>query len=183
MKLRASTEAIGENLSSRRFVLGSAALLLVAAMSACATKPALVWHKFSFDGWFDGWAESADLLEYSYGDQYRIVQDKVPPERLRLRPQAGVNGPMPVGDFLYVKWRLKDTGEVLEDRVELRGVLPKDMFEHGLTFVIDGSQLYVYVMTPKARDSKLPRPLKTYLSRYNETYEIYPKNTFKERNP
>lgn len=166
----------------RRLIAGFLALAMVLSITACATKPALVWHQFSFDGWFDGWAKQVDLLEYSYGDQYRMVKQKAESGKA-LGYRGNVNGPMPVGDFLYVKWRLKETGEVLEDRVELRGVLPKDMSGHSVTFVIDGRQLYVYVMTPQARDSKLPRPLKTYLSRCNETYEIYPTNTFKEKHP
>ena len=163
----------------RRLTVGFLALAIVLSISACATKPALVWHQFSFDGWFDGWAKQVDLLEYSYGDQYHMVRRAIGPGGRTLGYSSGVNGPMPVGDFLYVKWRLKDTSEVMEDRVELRELLPKDMTGHGVTFVIDGRQLYIYVMTPQARDSKLPRPLKTYLSRYNETYEIYPTNTSK----
>lgn len=167
----------------RRLIAGFLALAIALSIVACATKPVLVWHQFSFDGWFDGWAKQVDLLEYSYGDQYRMVQDKVSSEKLRLRPQAGVNGPMPVGDFLYVKWRFKGTGEVLEDRVELRGLLPKDMTNHGLIFVIDGKQLYVYLRTPTPRSPKTRSGLKTYLADTQVTYEIYPTNTFKEKHP
>jgi len=83
---------------------------------------------------------------------------------------------MPVGDFLFVKWRIKSTGEVVEDRVDLRQRLPKDMTDHGLTFVIEGNQLYVYVITPKVRNSDLPPNKKTSSSRYRETFEIYPTN-------
>jgi len=86
---------------------------------------------------------------------------------------------MPVGEFLYVKWRIKETGEVLEDRVDLRKRLAPNMFEHKVTFVIDGKQLYVYLITPKAKRVEDPPPLKTFLSRYTVTYEIYPNNTYK----
>ncbi len=154
----------------------SVALLL---LTGCASGPRLVVHAFSFDGWFDGWEKQVDLLEYSYGDQYRMVKDKVPLDRTRLRPQAGVNGAMPVGEFLYVKWRIQGTGEVVEERVDLRDKLPRDMSGHQLTFVMDGKQLYVYLVTREIRDSNQPRPLRTYLSRFNETYEIYPNNTYK----
>lgn len=163
----------------RRVISTIVFLFAIALLSACASGPRLVAHAFSFDGWFDGWEKQADLLEYSYGDQYKMVRDKVAPDRTRLRPQAGVNGSMPVGDFLYVKWRVKETGEVLEDRVELNDKLPRDMSGHRLTFVIDGKQLYVYLVTPTPKNEYAEPLLKTTKSRYHVTYEIYPNNTYK----
>ena len=156
------------------------------AVSACATSPAqprLVNHAFSFNGklFGDKWSDTVDLLEYSYGDQYRMVRDKVEPPKERLGPSSGVNGAMPVGDFLYVKWRIKATGEVLDDRVDLRPVLPKDMTRHRVTFVIDGRTLYVYLATPTPKHEDDPPILKTTVSRYYVTYEIYPTNTYAKR--
>lgn len=156
----------------------SAVLAVAWLLTACAISPKTVSHSFSFDGWFDGWAKQVDLLEYSYGDQYHMVRRKAK-DTDSLGYSSGVNGPMPVGEFLYVKWRVKETGELVEDRVDLRGKLPSNMFEHGLTFAIDGKQLYVYLITREARDSRQPKPLKTFLSRYNVTYELYPQNTYK----
>ena len=162
-------------------------LAVVFALSACATGPKLVAHAFSFDGRNDEWAAQVDLLEYSYGDQYHMVRNSVTNPRspvfkglAALPPSTSVNGSMPVGEFLYVKWRIKATGEVLEDRVELRNLLPSNMFDHRITFAIDGKQLYVYLVTPTPRDSKQPSPLRTYLARYTVTYEIYPTNTYKK---
>jgi len=145
-----------------------------------STGPKLVNHSFSFNGkaYGDKWAATVDLLEYSYGDQYRMVRDKVEPPREGLGPQAGVSGAMPVGEFLDVKWRIKATDEVLEDRVDLRPLLPSDMTEHGLTFVIDGRQLYVYLVTPTPKHKNDPPILKTTESKYYFTYEIYPANTY-----
>jgi hypothetical protein len=166
--------------SSLRWLVS--ALLLALALAACVNNsPAqikLTDHSFSFDGYFDKWDEIVDLLEYSYGDQYHMAQGKVKPPKERLRPQWGVNGSMPVGEFLYVKWRIKTTGEVLEDRVDLRPLLPKDMTDYGLTFVPDGKQLYVYLITPIPKHEDDPPLLKTTKSRYSVTYEIYPHNTF-----
>jgi len=157
-------------------------VVLGGLLSACATGPKLVPHAFSFDGRKDGWHENVDLLAYSYGDRYHMVRNsldsprsQVFPGRTALPSGTGVNGPMPVGEFLHVKWRIKDTGEVLEDRVDLRGRLPKDMSDHELTFVIDGQQLYVYIMTPREQVTAVRhRTHKTWLSRYNVVYEIYP---------
>ncbi|MBE0589903.1 MAG: hypothetical protein IH617_17885 [Hydrogenophaga sp.] len=152
-------------------------------VAACATKVVEPWHKFAFDGWSDKWYPAHELLEYSYGDRYRMVRASVitPDHPInvgkdKLPPSTGVNGPMPVGEFLFVKWRIKATGEVVEDRVDLRQRLPKDMTDHGLTFVIEGKQLYVFVITPTVRNSDLPPNKKTSSSRYRETLEIYPTN-------
>lgn len=162
------------------------ALFLTAAMAACATGPKLVIHGFSFSGFTDKWAATIDLLEYAYGDQYHMVRNSVTNPRSAvfkglsaLPPGTGVNGAMPVGEFLYVKWRIKETGEVLEDKVDLRNRLAANMFQHEVTFAIDGKQLYVYLVTPTPRNSREPTALKTGLAKYTVTYEIYPNNTYK----
>jgi hypothetical protein len=149
-----------------------AASLCVAMVASCATGPKLIDHSFSINGWYDGWAEKADLLEYRYGDQFNMLQKR---NENGLGYNIGVSAAMPVAEFLYVRWRLKDTGEVIEDRVDLRPRLPKDMYRHELTFVIDGRQLYVYIVTQTPITQVLPKPpLRTSLSRHRIAYEIYP---------
>jgi len=162
-------------------------LAMLLALSACAgtspARPKLVDHAFSFNGrpYADKWADTVDLLEYSYGDQYRMVRDKIEPPRERLGPGSGVSGAMPVGDFLYVKWRIRAIGDVLDDRVDLRPLLPPDMTRHELIFVISDRQLYVYLVTPTPKHENDPPILKTYLSLFQVTYEIYPTNTYAKR--
>ena len=162
------------------------ALSLLVVLAGCATGPKMVStvvpHAFSFDGQKDGWAESVDLLAYAYGDQYHMVREDLakPSSSLYagkpgLPPTTGVNGPMPVGEFLRVRWRLKATGEVFEEQLDLRDRLPKDMTDHELTFVIDGRRLYVYVMTPVAQKPwGKTATHRTWHSKYNVTYEIFP---------
>jgi hypothetical protein len=161
------------------------AALLVPALTAlpgCATVPQVSYHAFEFDGWFDKWATKIDLLAYSYGDpvndRFGLVHEKVAQDKQTLSYRTGVNGTMPIGEFLYVKWRVKATGEVVEDKVDLRSRLPADMFQHSITFVIDNKQLYVYLVTPKPAIKGVPE-LKTYLSDSRLTYEIYPASTYK----
>lgn len=165
----------------RTFVRRLAALVLMLTLAACASKPQLVPHAFSFNGWKDGWADQVDLLEFSYGDGYRMVRNSLDAPRSSLSatesslPAAtSVNGPMPVGEFLSVKWRLKATSEIFDERVDLRHRLPRDMTDHTLTFVIDSRQLYVYVVTPQLVSTQNKVLLKTWLSRYNRAHEIYP---------
>ena len=87
------------------------ALTLMVVMAGCATGPKVVLpvvpHAFSFDGLNDKWANSVDLLAYAYGDQYHKVREDLakPSSSLYagkpgLPPTTGVNGPMPVGEFL-----------------------------------------------------------------------------------
>lgn len=164
-------------------IAGMAAMLSL--LLACATGPREVWQKFTFDGGYDKWADTADLLEYEYGNGYRMVKDSVSNPRglvykggLSLPPQTGINGPMPVGEFLFVRWRVKATGQVYEERVDLRNRLPADMKDHGLTFVIDGPQLYVYVITPRPKPYYGAPPItRTWHSKHDYTYEIFPQLT------
>lgn len=171
------------------------ALFFMVALVACASGPTQAFHSFKFDGRWDSnkWAETVELLEYSYGDKYAMVRDSLEhPDtpsrhlgRSSLPYSSGVSGPMPVGEFLYVKWRIKETGEVIEDRVDLRERLPKNMTNHALTFSIDGKQLHVFVATPLPRKLTHTDPLRpwvvaegpthlTWLSETRMTYEIYP---------
>ena len=134
-------------------------------------------HSFAFDGWYDGWAKQVDLLEYRYGNKEQMTFRVVKPGEASLNRQSIISGSMPIGEFLYVKWRIKETGEVLEDRVDLRQLLPWNMGNHKVTFVIDGRQLYVYLVTNQPKPYRSPPILKTYLSDSRVTYEIYPTNT------
>lgn len=150
----------------------------VIALHGCAIGPRQVFHSFDFDGWNDGWysgpQSNVQLQEYSYGDQYHMVRDKVKPGQDRVPPRTSVSGPMPVGEFLYVRWLLKDSGEMVEHRVDLRGRLPRDMNNKRVTFVIEGKALFVYLVTDKGKAYGTPPVTKTWRSNLYDTYEIYP---------
>jgi hypothetical protein len=181
-----------------RFVV---ALFFAVALTACASAPKIALHTFTCNGYSDSnrWIEKVDLLAYSYGDQgSNQLRDTVENPRTKWLLDnvgktslscGGVVGYIPVGDFLYVKWRIKETDEVLEERVDLKERLPQKMDHHKLTFSIDERQLHVYVVTPFPRydrnnpDHNLPGqrvagPYETthltFYSRTRWTYEIYP---------
>ncbi len=188
-------------LKTLRFVV---ALLLAVALVACASGPKQVFHSFQIDGKYDGhpnaegkyegWNKEIDLLEYNYGDESRMLRDKLNnPDFPGLHrgmtalpsQLSGVSGSMPIGEFLYVKWRIKATGEVFEDRVDLRERLPKNMTNHTLTFVPDGRQLHVYTVTPFPRKLTRTDPSRPWVVAEKPThlaldsqrywvYEIYP---------
>jgi hypothetical protein len=105
----------------------------------------MVNHAFSFGGMGIPENPGIEILNFQYGDS------KVPgtyEEEGRLATghigQSGlVRGTMPVGDFLYVKWRILATSDVLEDRVDLKSRLPDDMDHKIIHFSITGHQLIV----------------------------------------
>ena len=148
-------------------------------LSGCATGSRGSYHTFSIDGHHDNWTESIDLLAYDYGGAHSMVQRKAESDATRLSTVASINATMPTGEYLYVKWRIKSTGEVIENRVDLRGRLPSNMSDHGITFVIDGQQLYVYLITPAQKKYLTPPILRTWHSMFKVSYEVYPNNTFK----
>jgi hypothetical protein len=80
---------------------------------------------------------------------------------------------MPRGEFLYVKWRLKATGEVFEDRVDLTKRLPPDIARHKIYFSIRERVLYVFLVSPNLRPKgSVEGPLRIYSHR--EVEQIYP---------
>ncbi|MFG6415536.1 hypothetical protein ACG02S_16700 [Roseateles sp. DC23W] len=154
-------------------------ILLISVVAGCASSPSQVAQGFSCDMWYDGWGEKVALLEYSYGDEIPSLHKKSQNET-GLGCAGLVWSPMPTASFLYVKWRIRSTNEIVEERVDLRGRLPYNMKDHEVTFVLDGRQLYVYLVTPKKITTNLPQaPLRTWRSRHQVTYEIYPNNDLK----
>lgn len=131
--------------------VGLKCLMIAATLSlgACAVAPDMPNHVFEYDTWVD--SPDAEVLDYQYGNS-RQPGVRPSAEALRLNEvgqQTGVDGPMLRGDFLYVKWRIRKTGQIFEDRVDLRNRLPKDLTNCRVHFVINGSQLYVYVIYPQ----------------------------------
>lgn len=105
----------------------------------------MVDHDFSFGGMGVPENPGIEILNFQYGDSKATGTYE---EASRLATghigQSGlVSGTMPVGDFLYVKWRILATDEVLEDRVDLRSRLPNDMDHKIIHFSIAGHQLTV----------------------------------------
>ena len=170
----------------RRALRCAACFGLVLVMGCANSGPPTAFHGFSFDGRYDGWSESIDLLSYSYGDQYHMVRSDLEDPNYVFRdenwpslpPVHSVSGEMPIGEFLAVKWRVHATGKVFNERVDLRPLFPKDITNHKLTFVIDGAQLHVYLATPIAQPDEFKANHKTWRSAYQLTYPIFPERIF-----
>jgi hypothetical protein len=138
----------------------TAALLLAVTFIGCAASSAgshLVDHGFAFDVVSD--SPGIDVLDYRYG-QSNAPGARMPDWVKRDIGRSGgtnTNGTMLLGDSLYVKWRINATGEVLEQTVDLRNLLPRDMTNHKIYFVIKQRQLLIYVISPEKRPPDWPK--------------------------
>lgn len=114
-------------------------------LSACAGGTELVDHAFSFN--VDQDSQNYEVLAYRYGNglMNATSSDSSIKQFGKSRQGTNVNGPMPLGDSLYVKWRNKTTDQVFEKTVELKPLLPKDMTRQRIHFVVAEGELYVYL--------------------------------------
>ena len=141
--------------------------------AACTDRT--VNYSFSFGGY--GENEGIEVLNYRYSGPN--LTPIAPPDWAvksgHIGQGAGVGGFMPVGDALYVKWRVEATDKVYEDNVNLKGLLPWDMTNNRVTFIVKGSQLYVYLISPHGHKPEGPEcPVHTY--RDFGCTELYPEH-------
>jgi hypothetical protein len=125
-------------------------------MAGCASGPARVDHGFGFDAVAD--SPGIDVLDYRYGTS--LAPGARMPES--VRKDGGTSGgtrtygAMVRGDSLYVRWRVRATGAVREETVDLRARLPRDLADHMVYFVVQPDQLQVYLVTPQRRAAEDP---------------------------
>lgn len=130
--------------------------VLITLITACASGPQVVSHAFSFDAIWD--SPDVEILDYKYGDDYVMTRAPEWQKEQGTVSQGGtVDGAMPRGDSLFVKWRLKATGEEFQDTVDLRRRLPTDIKDKKIHFVIKGKQLYVYLISSERRRENEPK--------------------------
>jgi hypothetical protein len=126
------------------------------ALQGCALGgQTMVFHSFNFDTLED--SPGIEVLDYQYGGHNKEYDDsgqvgvRAEKERVALGEVFNAqltSGVMPRAAFLYVKWRIKESGQVYEDRVDLTTRLPADITHCGIHFVVKGPQLYVYLIPP-----------------------------------
>lgn len=144
------------NLFKSRYWSGLILLVITWILVSCASGPSVVDHAFGFDTRWD--SPGVEVLDYRYGSS-QLSGVHTPDWMLKdgKSPQmANTNGPMRVGDSLYVKWRIKSTGEIFQDTVDLQHLLPNDIKGHRIYFIVKGSQLYVYLISPERRPQNIP---------------------------
>jgi hypothetical protein len=169
------------NLFKSNFWVRLVTVVLFAALtllSGCATNPKTAFYSFNANGGNDKWVETVELLDGKFGTENQTFWEVYFRTDKREASQgAGIGGVYPIPETLYLKWRIRDTGEILEKTVNFKGILPKDLNKQTITFLFEGKDLYVYLVTDKYDRNNLPKT-KTWLSsRINLiTYEIYPTN-------
>lgn len=149
-------------------------MLFLCVLGACSTGPRVVNHSFGFDKFAD--SPDIHILDYHYGT---YAMTRAPSWRVvggNPQQQMSVIGGMPVGDILYVQWRINKTGEILEDTVDLKSRLPYDIEGKKIYFVIKEKQLNVYLITKEKRPAGWPDYGKLGGYGYRKAYLIYPEN-------
>ena len=143
-------------------------------LAGCASNPELVRHGFSFDFLSD--SPEAELLDYRYGTSNYGKSELG--SHGKVSQGGGIYGALRRGDELYVKWRLKQTGEVFEQTVDLKSRLPENIEDARVYFMVRGPQLYVYLITAEKRPKNEPPngPSKWAFRRILTLYPDTPKN-------
>jgi hypothetical protein len=143
------------------------------AMTGCAVTPKTVPHSFAFTADMD--SPSIEVLDYRYGSE-KLARVRAPEWRVQQGEPThgnGYFGDMPIGEELYVKWRIKSTKEVLEKTIDLRPLLPVDMQGVTIDFTIDQKDISIFVVYRKYKDKNAPSigPRRYYA---DQVMQIYP---------
>jgi hypothetical protein len=122
-------------------------LALAFSVAGCASISSEVDHTFEFDAFRD--SSDIQVLRYRYGNDngYGTKTSDNEIESGLIIQSRGITGKMVLGKSLYVKWRIKSTKQDYEDAVNLETRLPLDMKNQRIRFIIEGPQLYVYVIS------------------------------------
>jgi hypothetical protein len=130
--------------------------VVMSTLAACGEERRFAFHGVDYYQAVD--MPQVDILDCLYGDGLGAhTRQEVESGKARRGENCGTAGNMPIGDFLYVKWRDKATGQVYEDKVDLRKRLPspKEMHDTTVYFLIDENQLYVYLIPHTEWGTKL----------------------------
>lgn len=142
----------------KNLIVQITALILVISITACAqgtrtpqytTKwgQQVVFHSFEFDARRD--SKDIEVLDFKYATATHIMDRDSPDHRYNgIGAQyTGVTGVMPVGEILYVKWKIKSTGEVIEKSIDLKPILPASMKDKKLYFILENKNIYIYTIS------------------------------------
>jgi hypothetical protein len=159
----------GQGLVWRTAMLYGAVALCV----GCAHSANVVDHSFGFNALQD--SPDAEVMDFRYGSSKQPGARNEHLERAQGKSAqaSGVTGPMVRGDDLYVKWKLKSTGQIYEDTVDLRKHLPADIRGQTIYFLIGGEQLYVFLISNQRRAANEPA-IGPRMYAHRKTIQVYP---------
>ena len=110
-------------------------LLLLCMLTACAMGgPRVYILELSFDFFYTN--PDMEVLDYEFGDSGQTMTQMAGFMKrgghARQRLSAGAYIPKP--EYVYAKWRNMQTGEVFEERANLKGRLPDGIDDYEITF-------------------------------------------------
>jgi len=144
-------------MSLRSLVGGLMMSVFAFALEVCAAGPDVVFHTFKFDALLD--SPGIEILDHRYGDS-KFPGASNPEDMLKLgKPlqRTNITGEIKRPDSLYVKWRVLSENRVYEDTADLRKRLPRNFSDCTVYFMVQGSQLYVYLIHPEPRPADTPQ--------------------------
>jgi hypothetical protein len=127
---------------------------LALLLAGCATgyTGSTVAHGFEFHAGLD--SPDIEVIAYRYGSPIDTIGGRI--VRTAQDTKDGkdhtiVSAEMPVGKELYVKWRIKATGQVLEETANLEAAWKRSMEGWILYFWVNKDKLQVYVMSSRSQ--------------------------------
>lgn len=103
-----------------------------------------VTHGFEFNAHTD--SPDIEILNYEYSTRKPDRDQLLGVGGNRVPQGSHISGGFPRGDFVYMKWRVRSTGQVFEDRVDLRTRITGSIKDKKIYCVIDGGQLYILLI-------------------------------------
>lgn len=104
-------------------------------------------HNFTFDLRRDN--QNAVALDYQYGNSKAAKMPDWAKEEGKTHSFNSMTVSNIMADYLYVKWKLNNQS-VYEDKVKIDCLLPEDMTDYTVTFMVKESQLFIYLVYPKS---------------------------------
>ena len=154
------------------FILGSCAVHPASAIEQ-HTQPERVYYSFEFSVRDMQDVEIIDYWLKTDRPDYTFKNPESYKKQGKCKQISSDNGLYAKPTILYIKWRLKSTGQEYQDTVDVRQRLPKDMAGSTFTFLIKGSQLNVYLATRELRPADWPIQGPS-VHRINKVLLLYP---------
>ena len=97
-------------------------ILLTVSFTGCTS--GLINHGFQFNAKWE--SPDIEILGYRYGNSNynRALATEYPYSERKIPQSSTFIGSMNRGDDLYVKWKIKSTGVIYEDTVDLKKLMP-----------------------------------------------------------
>jgi hypothetical protein len=159
-----------------QFLLG---LLVVMSTALTVSSAEVSFHGFGFDTVTSDPHDSqnVEVLAYQYGQSGATGTVRPSryddPKKIQVYGGTSAYNYLETGDSLYVKWRLKNNHSmVYEKTIDLKGLLPANMEDQIIYFVIQNENIKVFLITNQERlpDEEIVGPRKFRTHRVEQKY-------------